>query len=131
MLRRLLPILIAATLFGCSGTTLPNGYEISKSPTNREWLKAADGTLVHPGLLSALFAENDRLIGIFHPATGGGELVGQRPLNGDCLVALEIDTRDGSVRQIQVAEARSQGSEMERVWSSGRPCGQASSSMSQ
>jgi hypothetical protein len=131
-MRRPLPLAFLAILVvGCSGPALPNGYEVSESATNREWLRAPDGTLVHPGLLSALFAENDRLIGVFHPATGGGEPVGYPPLNGDCLVALQIDTTDGGVRQIEVTEAYSRGSAMKRVWSSDRPCDQASSSMSQ
>ena len=46
----------------------------------------------------------------------GGEPVAYRPLNGDCLVALQIDTTAGKVQQIGVTDAYSIGSAMERVW---------------
>ena len=118
-------------LAACGSPSLPNGYAISKSATNREWLQSPDGTLVYGGLIADLFQDDGRLVGVFQPATSGGIAVGYNPLGEDCLVALQIETATADIRQIRVADAYSRGSTMQHVWSSARKCLQASSSTSQ
>jgi hypothetical protein len=123
MIRRaaLLPLLALVGLGGC-GESLPGGYTIHSADRGKAWLRNPNGTLAHGALIKQLFKDDRHVLLVTFAATVDGEVDGLRPLDGNCYIALLIETDRRRMRQVRLSEARRLAAKMEEVASSARSC---------
>lgn len=121
MNRMMLLIVASLSLTGC-GPPLPDGYSVTYGDRGKTWLTNPDGTIAHPANIKRLYRSDDQLLLITYPALLEGQIVGPRPLDGTCFIALLIDTKRQQVRQIRMAEADKLASAMNQVESSDAGC---------
>jgi hypothetical protein len=107
---------------GCAAEKLPNGYTISQSPMNKEWLQDPDGMIVTPGLIERLFLDRNRIIVIAQAAHSGGSAIPPLPIDNSCLIALSINTETRKVDQITLAEANRLTANLTELVSHNRGC---------
>ena len=107
---------------GIAGTSLPDGYAVRHGDRGTAWLANPDGTLAHPALIKQLFRDDRRILLITFAATYEGKVEGPRPLDGNCYVAISIETREHRMSQVRLAEANSLAAAMTLVESSDRGC---------
>ena len=115
----ILLVLGSLSLAGCS-PSLPDGYSVTYGDRGKVWLSNPDGTLAHGAEIKQLYRDDGRLLLITSAATIGGEIIGPRPLDGTCYVALLIDTDQRRMQQVRMAEADRLSANMTLVESSGR-----------
>lgn len=101
---------------------LPNGYTIISADRGKSSLANPDGTLVHGALIKQLFHSERQILLITFVATIEGEVEGPRPMDGNCYVALLIDSQTRTTRQVRLAEARHLAADMVMVEASNRKC---------
>ena len=101
---------------------LPGGYSIHFGGSGKAWLRRPDATLAHGALIKQLFKDDRHVLLITFTATLGGEADGPRPLDGNCYIALLIDTKRRHTRQVRLAEARELATKMDPVLSSEQGC---------
>jgi hypothetical protein len=117
----LLLLLCAFALIGC-GPKLPDGYSINYGDRGKAWLEDPEGSLVHPGIIDQILIGNRQILLIAFVAGLDGEVEGPRPLDGNCYVALLVDTDRKQVRQIRLSEAERLASGMTSIESYNRKC---------
>jgi hypothetical protein len=123
MVRRLLFALAAINIGGCSAPpSLPGGYSVSYGDRGKAWLENPDGTMAHGALIKQLFKDDRHILLISFAATSGGEIDGPRPLDGNCYVALLIDSKERQMRQVRLSEAHQLASHMSLVEFSNGGC---------
>ena len=116
--------LVAMFLGACStaGPSLPGGYAVQYGDRGKAWLANPDGTITHAALIKELYSDPSAILLISFAATYVGEVEGPRPLDGNCYIALMIDTRSRQRRQVRLHEAKSLARRMSRVESFDRGC---------
>lgn len=119
MKRLILLVLGSLSVAGCN-PSLPNGYSVTYGDRGKVWLSNPDHTIAHGAEIKRLYRDDRQLLLITEAAAIGGEVIGPRPLDGDCYVALLIDTDQERMRQVRMAEADRLSASMTLVESSGR-----------
>jgi hypothetical protein len=115
--------LLATGACGVSrGEPLPGGYSVSYADRGKAWLVNPDGTTAHAALIKQLFKRDGYVLLVTYAATYGGKVEGPRPLDGNCYIALLIETDRQQVRQVRLAEAHQLAAKMELVASYARGC---------
>jgi hypothetical protein len=118
-----LAVLLTLVLLACSNEpTLPGGYAISFGDRGKTRLQNPDGTLAHGAIVKRLHTDGRDILLISFAATSAGEVVGPRPLDGNCFIALLIDSKEQQVRQVRLDEASRLASRMALVDSSNLGC---------
>jgi hypothetical protein len=107
---------------GIFGPSLPGGYSVSYGDRGKIWLAKPNGMMAHGALIKELYSDDRHILLISFPTSYGGVVEGPRPLDGNCFIALMIDSRSGQMRQVRLAEARRLASRMQMIESSGREC---------
>lgn len=107
---------------GIFGPSLPGGYSVSYGDRGKIWLANPNGTMAHGALIKELYSDDRHILLISFPTMYGRVVEGPRPLDGDCYIALLIDSQSGQMRQERLAEARRLATRMRMVESSGREC---------
>jgi len=107
---------------GCAAEKLPNGYTISQSPMNKEWLQDPDGIIVTPGVIQRLFLDRNIIIVIAKSAHSGDSAIPPFPIDNSCFIALSINTETRKIDQITLAEANRLGANMTEIVSHNRAC---------
>lgn len=121
MKRASLLILCALGMVGCS-PALPNGYAVIHADRGKAWLTNPDGTLAHGALIKQLFKGDRHILMITFAATLGKQVDGPRPLDGNCYIALLIDTDKQRMKQVRLAEAHEIAAGMSIVEAYDRGC---------
>lgn len=114
-------MLCALAIAGC-GTSLPGGYGVTHGDRGKAWLSNPDGSIAHGALIKQLWKDDRHILLLTFATTFGGEVVGPRPLDGNCYVALYIDADQRRIRQVRLAEARRLSANMTSVESYNRGC---------
>jgi hypothetical protein len=107
---------------GIVGPSLPGGYSVQYGDRRKVWLGNPDGTITHGALIKELYSDDRHILLISFPTTYGGEVEGPRPLDGNCYIALLIDSRSSQMRQVRLPEARRLATRMRMIESSRREC---------
>jgi|GEM_PF-6949548 len=109
---------------GCGNArpSLPGGYAVQHGDRGKAWLANPDGTIAHAALVKQLFSDGRHILLISFAATHGGAVEGPRPLDGNCYIALMIDSRSGQVGQVRLDEARRLAGRMSMIESYDRRC---------
>lgn len=105
-----------------SAPPLPDGYTIHYGHRGQAWLTNPDGTLTHPARIKQLFSGGGQILLITFAATYGGAVAGPRPLDGNCYVALLIDSRRQRMRQVRLGDAERIVKDMTEIESSTLHC---------
>jgi len=113
--------LTVLTVTACS-PSLPNGYAVIDRDRGKSWLANPDGTIVHGAVIKQLFIDGQHILLVAPAAVIDGSIDGPRPLDGNCYIALLIDSRDQRTRQLRLAEARRLAANMTLVASSNPGC---------
>jgi hypothetical protein len=115
---------MALLLGACSiaGPSLPGGYAVRYADRGKAWLANPDGTLAHGALIKELYSDDRHILLISFAETIDGEVGGPRPLDGNCYVALMIDSQSRQMGQVRLYEAKQLASRMSRVESYDRGC---------
>ena len=98
---------VALLLGACSvaGPPLPGAYAVHYGDRGKAWLANPDGMIAHGALIKQLFSDGRHILLISFATTYGGQIKGPRPLDGNCYIALLIDSRTRDVRQVRLSEA--------------------------
>jgi hypothetical protein len=107
---------------GCAAEELPDGYTISQSAMNKEWLQDPDGMIVTPGLIQRLFRGRNRIVVIAKAAYSGGSAIPPFPIDNSCFIALSINTETRQIDQITLAEANRLSANLTEIVSHNRGC---------
>lgn len=118
---RTLSLLAALATAACS-PSLPNGYTVIVGDRGKSWLANPDGTLVHGALIKQLYSDSRHILLIAPADSIDGEIEGPRPLDGNCYVALMIDSRNGRTKQLRLAEAHRLAAQMTLIETSDSGC---------
>jgi hypothetical protein len=114
---------MSLVLSACSNEpSLPGGYAISFGDRGKTWLQNPDGTLAHGAIIKRLHTDGRDILLISFASTSAGETVGPRPLDGNCYIALLIDSKEQRIRQVRLDEANRRASRMALVDSSNLDC---------
>ena len=116
-----LPVLLIGAC-GIFGPSLPGGYSVSYGDRGKIWLANPDRTMAHGALIKELYSDDRYILLISSPTSYGGVVEGPRPLDGNCYIALLIDSRSGEMRQVRLAEARRVATRMRMIESSRGGC---------
>ena len=121
MKRATLWLMTVPAMTACS-PSLPNGYVVIDRDRGKSWLANPDGTIVHGAAIKELFIAERHILLLAPAGVVEGVIDGPRPLDGDCYIALLINSRDHRTRQVRLAEARLLAADMTPVRSFNRGC---------
>jgi hypothetical protein len=107
---------------GIVGPSLPGGYSVRYGDRGKIWLANPDRTMTHGALIKELYSDDRQILLISFPTMYGGVVEGPRPLDGNCYIALLIDSRSRQMRQVRLAEARRLATRMRMIESSRGGC---------
>ncbi len=78
--------------------------------------------MAHGAQIKQLYKDEQHLLLITFAAQYGGVVDGPRPLDGNCYVALLIDSKERRMRQVRLAEAHRLAANMTLVDASNEGC---------
>lgn len=88
----------------------------------KAWLANPDGTIAHGALIKQLHSDGRNLLLISFAGVVEGQIDGPRPLDGNCYVALLIDSRTRQTRQVRLDEAERVAARMTLIEAYERGC---------
>jgi hypothetical protein len=90
----------------------------------KAWLANPDGTRTHGTVIKALYSGGRHLLLISAAGVVEGEIDGPRPLDGNCYIALLIDSQTRQTRQVHLGEANRIAVRMRMIEDYPRGCSQ-------
>lgn len=81
----------------------------------KAWLANSDGTITHGAVINQLYSDGRTLLIISFAAVVEGEIDGPRPRDGNCYIALLIDSQTRQTRQVGLSQAKLMASRMEII----------------
>jgi hypothetical protein len=113
----------ALVLEGCNGSlSLPGGYAVQYGDRGKAWLANPDGTMAHGAVINQLYSDGRNLLLISFAAVVEGAIDGPRPRDGNCYIALLIDSQTRQIRQVRLNEAKLMASRMKIIEDYQREC---------